>query len=48
MIVFDRPVLFDWLEKTEDTLSKKATTPWHTTRTLSLEYVIATNIAFGW
>ena len=36
MTVFGHPVLFDCLEKREDTASPKTPMQWHTTRTLSL------------
>ena len=37
MTVFGHPVLFDRLEKSEDTASEKTPMQWHTTRTLSLD-----------
>ena len=37
MTVFGHPVLFDCLEKREDTASPKTPMQWHKTRTLSLD-----------
>ncbi len=40
MTVFGHPVLFDCLEKKEDTASSKTPMQWHKTRSLSLENAI--------
>ncbi len=47
MTLFDHTVLFDCLEKAEATASEKTPMQWRTTRTLSRENVIASNIVSG-
>jgi hypothetical protein len=47
MTVFGHPVLFDFLEKREDTASEKTPKQWHKTRTLNLDNALGLGLTTG-